>query len=268
MGRQHRARSDLLRAVSVVAIATPRGYGPRCSRPGGQVFGNTNWRHRPIRCRVSWMTLAARSPSSLLIACSRRLTIARLTQRVRYSTPSILSTICSAVESSAASSFPSVARRSIPASCRQVNFVRYSAGRCFSTSARTSPKRGNLHHFRNDDQARRGPRPIRAGNGLLRTRYRTALKRSHSAAGNRAFAAAVAPCLAAGKISRGAVESAQPVRLYRCSRHLILRPLEQFRQFGDVRRDSARLVAGEEAVDGRSLETDASHCLTVSRRGR
>jgi hypothetical protein len=27
-------------------------------------------------------------------------------------------------------------------------------------------KRGNLHHFRNDDQARRGPRPIRAGNGV------------------------------------------------------------------------------------------------------
>ena len=139
MGRQHRARSDLLRAVSVVAIATPEDTGHAARGRAARFSETPNWRHRPIRCRVSWMTLAARSPSSLLIACSRRLTIARLTQRVRYSTPSILSTICSAVESSAASSFPSAARRSIPASCRQVNFVRYSAGRCFSTSARTSP---------------------------------------------------------------------------------------------------------------------------------
>src|SRR5262249_13377128 len=62
----------------------------------------------------------------------------RLTQLVWYSTPSILNTICSGVETSATSSFPSAARRSIPASWRQLNLVRYSAGRCFSTSARTS----------------------------------------------------------------------------------------------------------------------------------
>jgi hypothetical protein len=43
-----------------------------------------------------------------------------------------------AVETMAMSCWPSAARRSSPASWRQLNFARYSAGRCFSTSTRTS----------------------------------------------------------------------------------------------------------------------------------
>jgi hypothetical protein len=56
----------------------------------------------------------------------------------RHGTPSSCRTIFNAVDTSATSCLPSAARRSNPASCRQVNFDRYSLGRCFSTKIRTS----------------------------------------------------------------------------------------------------------------------------------
>ena len=56
----------------------------------------------------------------------------------RHVTPSSCKTIRSAVETSATSCWPSAARLSRPANWRQVNFARYSLGRCFSTRIRTS----------------------------------------------------------------------------------------------------------------------------------
>ena len=80
-------------------------------------------------------------------------------------TPSSCSTIRSAVETSATSCWPSAPRLSRPANWRQVNFERYSLGRCFSTRNPEVAERRKLHDVRDDDRAWQRPRPVRSGQG-------------------------------------------------------------------------------------------------------
>ena len=85
----------------------------------------------------------------------------------RHVTPSSWSTIRSAVETSATSCWPSAARLSNPANCRQVNLERCSAGRCFSTSTRTSASVCNVSTFGDSERPRQGARPVGSGHDRI-----------------------------------------------------------------------------------------------------